>query len=402
MDENYTYGVPTVSYTMTPRERWLALLAGKPVDRIPTDYQATDEVTARLVVELGCADEDELWPRLHIDARKYVESRWKLPHHPDDPEADMWGVRYQSVDYGTGTYEEPLYHPLGAAQTVADIHAHRWPDPDESDYDVITRTLDEDDRYRPIHSCVYEPFLLYCYMRGLELAYEDLAIRPELADAILGHIFDYYYEHIKAADPTAKISGPSFLNWDFTCIACPGYQSGQDWFTSFIDAYAIAHDGASPPADIWAIDTYPLNWASLPMTDWNIVVNQIQGFRNYLSTQVPGHATTPIFINEVASHWGFSGLELINGEVSIPAGQSFTDDFLWDEMEQYLINLLDWLKANGPSLYIDRWFLYATHVDITQTVKNWYAGIELFDGFHAEANLNQLGRLYRDYATGVR
>jgi hypothetical protein len=30
---------------MTPRERWLALLAGEKPDRIPTDYWATGEVT---------------------------------------------------------------------------------------------------------------------------------------------------------------------------------------------------------------------------------------------------------------------------------------------------------------------------------------------------------------------
>lgn len=28
---------------MTPRERWLALLQGKPVDRVPTDYTATPD-----------------------------------------------------------------------------------------------------------------------------------------------------------------------------------------------------------------------------------------------------------------------------------------------------------------------------------------------------------------------
>ncbi|NQW21555.1 MAG: hypothetical protein HQ477_12685 [Chloroflexi bacterium] len=215
-------------------------------------------------------------------------------------------------------------------------------------------------------------------------------------------VFDYYYEQIKAVDPTAKISGPSILNWDFTCRGCGGYQSGQDWFTSFIDAYSVAHDGASPPADIWAIDAYPLDWITLPMTDWNIVANQIQGYRSYLSNSVPGHATTPIYVNEVASHWGFSGLEFIDGEISIPAGQSFTEDFLWDEMEQYLINLFDWLKDNGPSLNVERWFLYATHVDLPTTVRSSYAGIELFDGFHAGANLNRLGLLYRDYAMGVR
>jgi len=184
-----------MSVAMTPRERWLALLEGKPADRIPTDYQATAEVTARLLRELKCADEDELWRRLHVDSRRFVESKWKLPHHPDDPEADMWGVRYQSVDYGTGAYEEPAYRPLAESQTVAEVHAHRWPDPDDFDYAVISRALDEDDSYYPIHSCCYEPFLLCCYLRGLEQAFEDLVLHPELADAILGHIFDFYYEH---------------------------------------------------------------------------------------------------------------------------------------------------------------------------------------------------------------
>ena len=38
--------------TMTPRSRWLALLAGRSADRIPTDYQATAEVTSRLLADL--------------------------------------------------------------------------------------------------------------------------------------------------------------------------------------------------------------------------------------------------------------------------------------------------------------------------------------------------------------
>jgi len=180
---------------MSPRQRWLALLDRQPTDRIPTDYQATPEVTQRLLVDLGCANEDALWRKLHIDKRKYVESQWRLPHHPDDPQADMWGVRYQRIDYGTGAYDEPAHCPLAAAETVADVHTHRWPDPADFDYSVIARTLDKDDGYWPIHSCCYEPFLLCGYLRGLERAFEDLVLRPELADAILGHVVDFYYEH---------------------------------------------------------------------------------------------------------------------------------------------------------------------------------------------------------------
>ena len=180
---------------MTPRERWLALLAGKPTDRIPVDLTATPEVMSRLLKELNCADEKALWEKLHVDGRVEVAPTWKLPHHPDDPLADMWGVRYQRIDYGTGAYEEPCHHPLATAETVADIHRHRWPNPDDFDYGAVTRAVQASDGHYPLHGGWFEPFLFYGYLRGLEQAFQDLALNPDIADAILGHIFDFACEY---------------------------------------------------------------------------------------------------------------------------------------------------------------------------------------------------------------
>ena len=180
--------------TMTPRQRWLALLDRKTPDRVPTDYQATEEVTARLCRDLGCADDELLYRKLHIDARRFVEPVWNRPEHLDRA-ADMWGITYRSISYGSGAYLEPDILPLARADSVAQVHAHRWPSCDDFDYTTATRTLDRDDGYRPIHAGCYEPFLLYGYLRGLQTSMEDLALRPEIADAILGHIFDFHYEH---------------------------------------------------------------------------------------------------------------------------------------------------------------------------------------------------------------
>lgn len=179
---------------MTPRNRWLALLARKPIDRIPTDYQATPEVTARLLADLGCADELALWRRLKIDKRRFVEPVWNRPEGAD-PQADCWGVRFKRVSYGTGYYDEPVHQPLAAAETVAEVHAHRWPSPDDFDYASVGRALADDDRFWPIHSGCYEPLLLYGNLRGLQRAFEDLALNPEIAEAALGHIADFYEEH---------------------------------------------------------------------------------------------------------------------------------------------------------------------------------------------------------------
>jgi len=180
---------------MTPRQRWLALLQHRAADRVVTDYQATDEVTSRLLADLHCADEEALWDRLHVDRRRFVEPRWRLPNHPEDPEADLWGVRFRTVAHETGAYVEPVVHPLAHVDRVDQVHDHRWPDPDDFDYSTIGRALRDDDGRRPIHAGCYEPFLLYGYLRGLQQALEDLALVPDIADAILGHIFDFYWEH---------------------------------------------------------------------------------------------------------------------------------------------------------------------------------------------------------------
>ncbi len=179
---------------MTPRQRWLALLDRKAPDRVPTDYQATEEATARLRRDLACVDDEALYRRLHIDARRFVEPVWNRPEHRPPP-ADMWGIVYRPVSYGSGAYLEPEVRPLAGAGSVAEIHAHCWPSCDEFDYAAVTRATGRDDGYRPIHAGCYEPFLLYGYLRGLQTSMEDLALRPEIADAALGHIFDFYYEH---------------------------------------------------------------------------------------------------------------------------------------------------------------------------------------------------------------
>jgi uroporphyrinogen decarboxylase len=159
------------------------------------DLTATPEVMSRLFKELNCADEKALWEKLHVDGRVEVTPVWKLPHHPDDPQGDMWGVRYQRIDYGTGAYEEPSHHPLATAGTVADIHRHRWPNPDDFDYTAVSRSIEAADGRYPIHGGWFEPFLFYGYLRGLEKAFEDLVLNPDIAEAILGHIFDFSYEY---------------------------------------------------------------------------------------------------------------------------------------------------------------------------------------------------------------
>jgi uroporphyrinogen decarboxylase len=181
--------------TMTSRERWLALLTGGKPDRIPTDYWATPEVTRRLKSELGCGSDWELFDKLHIDRPYHLSAPPTVTRHPHDPEADVWGVRFRDVDYGTGSYREAANSPLADAQSAEDIHNFAWPNPDDHDYDEAARRAENIPEDRIVFCGEHEPFLLYCRMRGMEQAFMDLFIAPDVAEAALGHIFDYFYRY---------------------------------------------------------------------------------------------------------------------------------------------------------------------------------------------------------------
>ena len=181
---------------MTPRERWQAVLNGKRADRVPCDFWATGEVTARLKSELGCTSDRELWERLGVDKCIHL-----APLHPLAKEDEwhiqsvfpLWHVGTREVAYqnGLGTYTETVEHPLASAQCAADVERFDWPDPCEWDVTML-RARCEEWRDYPIAGMTYEPFYLYCHMRGMEQALEDLIANPAVADAALERIFEIH------------------------------------------------------------------------------------------------------------------------------------------------------------------------------------------------------------------
>jgi len=217
--------------------------------------------------------------------------------------------------------------------------------------------------------------------------------------------FDYYVPLILQADPTAKILGPSVLNWDFSCTGCGWNNPGINWIPEFVSEYALAHGGLSPPIDAWAIDAYPLTWAAtpeypnpLPMTEWQLAVNQVVNFRTYLEENVPGHSDTPIWITEMASHWAYDSVGFVSGVLSIPVDGIYQ----WEQMNSYVANLSTWLNSNAAAHGIERWFLYRGYINISDHAKSGYAGIYLFESGDTGAALTPTGEVYSEFAKGIR
>jgi uroporphyrinogen decarboxylase len=180
---------------MTPRDRWLAVLDGGKPDRIPCDYWGTGEVTSRLMRDLECPTERDLWTRLGVDKCIHL-----APVHPEARETgwhmqslfSIWHVETRNIDYGEGIgeYEEDAHHPLAEASTVADIERFGWPDPAAFDVAGLRARCAEWAGY-PIVAGSSEPFYLYCRLRGMEQSLEDLVTNPEIAEAILEHIYQF-------------------------------------------------------------------------------------------------------------------------------------------------------------------------------------------------------------------
>ena len=209
------------------------------------------------------------------------------------------------------------------------------------------------------------------------------------------------YSDIKTADPTAKITSPSILNWEFTCKGCAGYPYGSLWLDEFRTAYLTQY-GEEPPIDIWAIDVYHLDWTNLPTVDHQLVIDQISGLRQYLDAA--GHQGDPIWITELGLHWGWDGMLFSIDEEYDSSCDPYpqpTGTYQTDQVIGYLDEVFDWLDANAASQNIEKWFLLSTYYDINTCNSGSYAGLTLFDGPVVGASLTEVGQFFRDRVLGI-
>jgi hypothetical protein len=221
---------------------------------------------------------------------------------------------------------------------------------------------------------------------------------PEGLDEIIAVVDQLHtlYTQIKQVDPTAKITSPSALNWDFTCTGCAGYESGHSWIDKFYTQYLNRH--GPPPIDIWAIDVYPIDWNNLPTVNATLAIQQVQDMRAYLNN-IPSQAGKPIWITELSLHWAFPGLDFsvpgCNG-LPTPTGAYQTAQVL-----NYMATIYDWLEANSASLNIQRWFQFFSYQNLTTCNTGAYAGISLFSSPQTGAPLSTTGEYFRNRVLNI-
>lgn len=195
---------------MDSRERTFLALNHEEPDRVPIDLWASKALIQRLEQAWGMSWETIL-DAYDVDLRYIPGPRYVGPPlraFPDGSTEDLWGVRRKRVTIttqeGAEVYEEVAVSPLAAAESVEEIEAYgHWPSPDWFDYSEIKQqclamrdrgrvAVFQGDRLNRIAQL--KPAM---YLRGVERILEDMALRPELAQAILGRIRAFYCAYLQ-------------------------------------------------------------------------------------------------------------------------------------------------------------------------------------------------------------
>lgn len=182
---------------MTPKERILAAIRHEPVDRIPTDIWATDEVWERLKRHLGVTDMLQIYELLSIDGIPGIAPDYtgpKIWQDTDDIRFDQWGMGYRSQDYGSGAYDEQVIYPLAQAETIQDLKAFPWPAPDDYDFKGL---VDKARKYpdRAVMCGYTALFYWHNKLRGLEQSLVDPLVKPEFTRYLVERVAEIMAEY---------------------------------------------------------------------------------------------------------------------------------------------------------------------------------------------------------------
>ena len=149
----------------------------------------SDLFIAKAIRELGLADEEALRQRIGDDFRR-VFARYDVPDVPL-PEGvvsrTVFGVDRLGYEYG-----QPASHPL-AQGSITDVHEYPWPDPGCVDVSGIRGAAEGWHGEFAILGGDWSPFWHDAIdLMGMETLYMKMYDEPELVDALMTHMVDFY------------------------------------------------------------------------------------------------------------------------------------------------------------------------------------------------------------------
>ena len=218
---------------MNSRERVLAVFAHELPDRVPCWCGASEEFWKKAKAQLGLDDEG-LRVRFRDDFRRvfaeYAGPRFPLTHEQATCRTPF-GIEREGYGYG-----QPLSHPLAEA-TLKQVHDYPWPNPAWMDVSKINSAAQAHNGRYAILGGDWSPFWHDAIdLIGMENLYIKMYTEPDIVDAVLMRLVDYYFEVSKRIfDSAANVIDIFFMGNDF------GSQTGPLMSPEMFDRFMVPH-----------------------------------------------------------------------------------------------------------------------------------------------------------------
>ncbi len=218
---------------MNSHERVSAVFEHQLPDRVPCWCGASVEFWDKAKAQLGLDDEG-LRLRVQDDFRR-VSAQYAGPdivlEHPKATCRTPFGIEREGYGYG-----QPLTHPLAQA-SLADVEAYAWPDPAWMDVSRIEDAAQAYDGQFAIMGGDWSPFWHDAIdLMGMETLYIKMYSEPDVVDAVLKHLVDYYFEvSQKTFDVASDVLDIFFMGNDF------GSQAGPLMGPEMFDRFMVPH-----------------------------------------------------------------------------------------------------------------------------------------------------------------
>jgi uroporphyrinogen decarboxylase len=185
---------------LTPKERILAVLDRKAVDRLPVDLWHTPEIGAALRQHFGVADDLAVYRALRLDKVVWVFMDYNLESGErggaqsgagaeSGGSRTMWGVPLKDVQAGAAHYAEFASAPLSGFDSPNSLDEYPWwPQVDRFDYDGAAKAAHRAAQEFAVIGPWVSLFEIYSQMRGLEQSMMDLIENEALVEAVLDRI----------------------------------------------------------------------------------------------------------------------------------------------------------------------------------------------------------------------
>jgi uroporphyrinogen decarboxylase len=222
---------------ITSKQRILAAIDHRTLDRTPITFDAEKEVFASLYEHLGLKTREELFDALNVDTWLLLPGNFIFADSEIDKaeKTSIWGYKTRVSHYSGGTYDETFFNPLAGKDEISDIDNHPWPEPSILTYDHYPAETAAHSNRGVIGVFTWGAYHIATFVRGVEDVMLDFAFREDYAEKMINKIASISLETLEnmltnygegidiiyMADDYCSQLGPLFSPADFRRYVMP-------------------------------------------------------------------------------------------------------------------------------------------------------------------------------------